>query len=195
MVRHAAIRIGDHLATGEARVGERSAHHEPSRWVDVHLGVRRHPFAERLARQGLKGAADLFDRRLRAMLCRDDEGRYLLRRIAHVSHADLRLAVGSQPLNGPGDARLGESTREALCQHEWQRQPFGCFVRGVAVDDPLVAGAEHAVVAHHPHGDVAALRVNGHAHGAGIGVNPLFCRLVPNITNDAPCHLLNLAVT
>jgi hypothetical protein len=129
------------------------------------------------------------------MLRRDDEGRYLLRRIAHVSHADLRLTVGSQPRDRTGGTCFGEGSREALRQHEWQWQPLRSLVRGVSIDDPLIAGAQHAVVAHHAHGDVAALRIDRHAHGAGVRVDPLLCRLVPNVANDTTHDLHDLVVT
>ena len=76
VVRHAAVRVGDHLSSGEARVGERSARDESPRRIHVRHRLRSCVRLQDLERQCGEHRADVLDLHIRRMLRREDEGRY-----------------------------------------------------------------------------------------------------------------------
>ena len=83
----------NHLASGEARIGERSARDESSRRIHVRhrrlVGVA----AELFECESRQHRADVFDLHIRRMLRRKDKGRYHGRLTSRVPDTHLRLPV------------------------------------------------------------------------------------------------------
>ena len=142
---HAAVRVDDDLAAGQAGVAHRPAGHEPAGRVDVHHRVDG---AQRLG-------DDRQDDRLRRGRCgsarRGRRGRAATRRRPSApasgtprsySTVTWVLPSGPEVRQLAGLADLGEPARHAVRERDRQRHQLRRLAAGEPEHHPLVAGAE-----------------------------------------------------
>ena len=110
-------------------------------------------------------AAQIFGGDLGAVLRGDDHRFDALRRVAHVLHADLALAIGTEEVQHALAADVGKPLHQLVRHHDGQRHQLGGLVAGVAEHQALVAGAAGV----HAHGDIGRLRLDQVVHAAGVG--------------------------
>ena len=99
------------------------------------------------------------------------------RQVVLVHHAHLGLAVGQQVAQGAVVAHFSQATCQAVGEADRQRHQLGRFIAGIAEHDSLVARADQiegitvvVVCLIHPLGDVGRLLIEGHQHGAAVGI-------------------------
>ncbi|MDQ1019014.1 hypothetical protein QFZ43_005563 [Streptomyces afghaniensis] len=199
---HAAVRVHDDLAAGEARVAHRSAGDEAPGRVDQQPDLR--DVQIELVEFGLHdmlpdirfeqpGQADVT-----RVLAGDHHGVQPDRGVALVFHRDLRLAVGPQVGQHVVLAQRGQPAREAVGQRDGQRHQFGRLAGRVAEHQALVPGALPVEVARRTAGpllvgavhalrDVGRLGADGHVDPTGAAVEALGGRVVA----DAEHHVAN----
>jgi flagellar motor component MotA len=112
----------------------------------------------------------------------------IIRLAVHIADGDLRLGVGAQPGQAAVAAQHRLALDQAVRQVDRQRHQHRRLVAGVAEHQALVAGALVEVVVVglvHALGDVRALLVVGHQHGAALVVDAVLGVVVA----DALQHL------
>ena len=192
----AAVGVHDDLAAGEARIPLGTAHHELAGGVHQEAGGRggAHGLQAGLERQvggggqhhvGPEVGGDPFAHRLLfrhpidlgGVLGGDQDRVDRHGPVVVIDHAHLGLAVGQQVLEAAVVAHLGQAAGQPVGQADRQGHQLRRFIAGVAEHDPLVAGADAiegiAVVVVglvHALGDVGGLLVEGHQHGAAVGI-------------------------
>ena len=195
----AAVGVHDDLAAGEAAVALWAANDEAARGVDQVLGVLQ-PFL------GQHGLDDLFDDRF------DEAGLHLVLRLAlvgvvlggehhgvdavglavYIAHRHLRFRVGAQEGQAAVLAQLGLALDQAVRVVNGRGHQLGRFVAGVAEHQALVTGAGVQVVVAgvvHALGNVVALLVVGHEHGAAFVVDAVVGVVVADALDGVAGHL------
>ena len=110
------------------------------------------------------------------MLGRNDNRRETDGAAVFVFDGHLAFAVGTEPVDLAPLAALGEPVDDAMSKGDRHRHVFGRLIAGVAEHQPLVAGP----VAINPHGNVAALAVQGQKHANRFGTKT---QLVPGVAD------------
>ncbi len=188
---HAAVRIDDDLAPGQAGVAHRAADDEASGRVDEELGLRRHERGRQnrpndlLHDRFLQGLVlDVF-----AVLGRDDDrvdGQRPV--IGAVADRDLALAVGAQEVDDVLLADVGQLLRQLVRRHDRQRHQLRRFVAGVAEHHSLVAGALLVAgvdaLAVHALRDVRGLLLERDENAAGLPVEAHLGAAVADVLHD-----------
>ena len=145
--RVAAVGVDDDLASGQPRVGLRSADLEPARGVDEHADLRGIEFGE-LPQHGVDdlggdvGSEQRLDVDLFAVLGADQHGVDGDRAAVLVSDGHLGLAVGTQIRNDARFADVGEALRESVGHGDGQRHQLLGLTAREAEHHALVAGAQ-----------------------------------------------------
>src|ERR1019366_7522061 len=140
---HAAVRVDDDLAAGEAAVALRTADDEPARRVDVELGR----LVDQLLRKRLLDdelddrLAELLVLDLLVVLRRHDDRVDADRDVVLVLERDLRLAVGAEEIDRLLLPDGGELLREEVRVVDRRRHELGRLVGRVPEDQALVARA------------------------------------------------------
>ena len=110
------------------------------------------------------------------MLGGDEDAGNANRSVAFVDDRDLRLGVGTQPVEVPTAPIVGEALGELVRQDDRQRHELGALGRGIAEHDALVAGALLLLVVgglHHARVDLARLLRDEHRDLHAVGVELL----------------------
>ena len=192
MARHAAVRVDDDLAAGEAAVGVRATELEVAGRVAEHVEVvvgelrgQQRP-DDVLEERGLQLGVDVD---ARSGLGGDQHGGEPLRDVVLVLDGDLGLAVGTQVVDQPRLANFGEPLREPVREPDRHRHEVVGVVARVAEHHPLVAGTDLVVQVAgaglqlarlvDAHRDVGRLLVDRGHHAARVGIEPVCARSYP----------------
>ena len=143
--RHAAVRVDDDLAAGEAGVAHRATDLEPAGRVDeqpevvgVDADAVDHGLDDVVGDVGLQ---QVLERHVGGVLGRHDHGVEGDGAVTVVRDRHLGLAVGAQVGHLAALAHLGEPLGEPVGQPDRQRHELGGVVAGVPEHEALVAGA------------------------------------------------------
>ena len=115
-----------------------------------------------------------------------------MRLAVHIAHGDLALGVRAQKRQAPVLAQLGLALDQAVCVVNRSGHQFRCFVAGVAEHQALVASAGVQMIVGgviHALGNIVALLVVGHQHGATPVVNAVVGVVVADALQGIACHL------
>ena len=115
-----------------------------------------------------------------------------VRLAVHIAHRDLALGVRAQEGQAAIFAQLGLALHQAVCVVDGRGHQLGCLVAGVAKHQALVARADVEVVVGrvvHALGDVVALFVVGHQHGAALVVDAVVGVVVADAFDGVACDL------
>ena len=203
---HAAVRVDDDLAAGQAGVAHGAAHDEAAGGVDVD-GRGPPGDADRVEHRADDVLdhvlADLRELYVGRVLRRDDDGRDLDGLVVLVAHGHLGLAVRAQVGQRPVLADLGQALGEPLGQVDGHRHEDVRLVGRIAKHHALVAGADLVdlvVVVRAGERAVDALRnVGGLAvdqihDAAGLGVEAIFGARVADLRDRVAHDLLDVHV-
>lgn len=194
-----AVGVDDDLAAGQAAVTLGAAHDEAARGVDQVLGVLQ-PLG------GQHGLDDFLDdgfgeaglhpggrfRLVGAVLGGQHHGVDAVGLAVHVAHGHLALGVRTQEGQAAVLAQLGLALDEAVRVVDGRGHQLGCLVAGVAEHQALVAGAGVELVIAglvHALGDVLALLVVGHEHGAALVIDAVVGVVVADALDGVACDL------
>ena len=140
-----AVAVHHELSPGEAGVSFRAAQHKPPGRIqkDFRILIRRQGLQRRGQHLVGKFPAEFVHGFLRVVLGRKDnriqpQGFSILA----VFHGDLRFPIRAQAPYHPGFPGGGESTGEAVSQHNRQRHTLRGFRTGVAHHDALISGPQ-----------------------------------------------------
>src|SRR6218665_1774552 len=194
-----AIGVDDDLAARQAAVALRAAGDEAAGGVDQEARVVQ-PFF------GQHGPDDFLDHRVyeallhggvggrlvRVVLGREHHGVDAVGLAVHIAQRDLALGVRAQKGQAPVLAQLGLALDEAVRVVDRRGHQLGRFVAGVAEHQALVAGAGVQMVVAgmvHALGDVVALLVVGHEHGAALVVDAVVGVVIADAPDGVARHL------
>ncbi len=165
MAGHAAVRVDDDLAAGQAGVAHGPADDEPAGGVDVddRIGLAR----SSAGMIGMITDSMMSDRSFSisdvgVVLGRDDDVGDSLRDAVVVLDGDLGLAVGAKVRQLAALANLGQPARQAMGQGDRQRHQLGRLAAGEPDHHALVAGAELVL-----RGRLAVPGLHGIVHALG----------------------------
>ena len=195
----AAVGIDDDLAPGQTAVALRATDHKTACGVDQVLGVLQPLF-------GQHGLDDFFNdgfgerglhlggrlRLVRAVLGGQHHGVDAVRLAIDVAHGHLRFGIGAQKRQAAIFAQLGLALDQAVRVVDGRRHQRVGLVAGVAKHQALVARAGVQVVVAgvvHTLGNVVALLVVGHQHGAAFVVDAVLGVVVANALDGVARHL------
>jgi len=195
----AAVGVHDDLAARQPAVALRAADDEAARGVDEVLGVlqpgRRQHGLDDLLDDGFGEAGLHLGGRFAlvgAVLGGEHHGVDAVGLAIHVAHRDLALGVGAQEGQAAVLAQLRLALDQAVRVVDRRGHQLGRFVAGVAEHQALVAGAGVQVVVArvvHSLGDVVALLVVGHEHGAAFVVDAVVGVVVADALDGVARHL------
>ena len=202
---HAAVRVDDDLAAGEARIAHRPAHDEAARGIDEDLRVApgdAHGVEHRRDHMGAQvGLDDGHVLDLGIVLRGDDQSRDLGGDAVVVAHGHLRLPVGAQIRQRAVLAHLRQALGEPVREVDGHRHEHVRLVGGEPEHDALVAradtvevvgiGARRSVDALR---DVGALLVDHVDDAAGIAVEAVLRAVVADAAHHVARDLLNVDV-
>ena len=115
-----------------------------------------------------------------------------MRLAVYIAHGDLAFGIGAQVGHAAVLAQLGLALHQAVGVVDWRGHQLGGFVAGVAKHEALITRAGVEVVVRgvvYALGDVIALLVIGHQHGAAFVVNAVLSVVVANALDGVTRHL------
>ena len=190
---HATISVHDDFAAGQSGIAHGPADHEPSRGIDVVLGVliqqvrRNH----RLNHLLLNARAQLVVAHVFGVLGRNHDRIHAHHfSVGVVFDRDLGFSIGTEEGKRSILADLRKPLRELVRQRNRRRHQFLGFIARKPKHHSLVAGAAGV----HAHGDVAGLAVDAGNHGAGVGIESIERVVVADGGHRAPHDALKVYV-
>ena len=195
---HAAVRVDDDLAAGQARVAHRPADDETARRVDEHLGAfPLHALGGEHRRDHVLDNVSLdlrhFD--ISPVLSGHEDLFHRDRLVVDVAHGHLRLPIGIQIRQRAVLAHLRQALGQTVRQENGHGHERGRFVACISEHDALVARADAVVriIASDTllgfvrlvdaHGDVSRLGVHVVGNGACVCIEAHLCPGIADVAN------------
>ena len=205
MPGHAAISIGDDLATGQAGVSLGAADHEAPGRIDEKAGLAVQVLTgNRMSDHVLDDLIpNLRHRNIRLVLGRYHHRIHPDRPVALVFHGNLGLAVRPQVRQDPTLAHLRQPARQSVSEIDRQGHQVQALVGGISVHHPLVSRPQLTISdlprldlqgGVHPQSDVGRLLVDGGDHGAGIAIKAEFGPGVTDLPHRFPGDVSNIYI-
>ena len=193
-----AIGVDDDLAPRQAAVPLWAPYDKAAGRVDQVLGVdepfRRDDGLDDLLDDGFVefGLHPVAHTHVRMVLAGDDDGLDAVGLAVDIAHGDLCLGIGAQEGQCTTLAQGGLPLHQPVGIVDGRRHEFRSFVAGIAEHEALVARADVEVVVAgsvHALGNVVALLVIAHEHGAALVIDAVVGVVVADVLDGVARHL------